>query len=217
MRARYEFGASCRHEVIAHGHFGGLWNGATTIDRADAERSLGLAPTALRIGLVGAPRAEKQVVQFLEAISKCARRDVEVVCWSLAYGEVAPDDARIAIAEQYQMVSQRRYAQRLAVCDVLAMPFDPDGEMLATGTAADALGLGIPVLSSGWEFLNETLADSAIVVGFDETTIARSIDAISSEDVENARRLSAARKADYEWLPLAVRTVGLFESVVLAR
>ena len=72
-------------------------------------------------------------------------------------------------------------------------------------------------MSSGWEFLNETLADSAIVVGFDETTIARSIDAISSEDVENARRLSATRKADYEWLPLAVRTVGLFESVVLAR
>ncbi len=216
MRARYAFAELCRHEVIPHGHFGGLWDDVANLDRAEAERQLGLASTTLRIGLVGAPRAEKHVLKFLDAVTRCARRDIEVVCWSLRYGESAPPDTRIAIAEQYKMVSEQRYAQRLSVCDVLAMPFDLDGEMLATGTVADALGLGIPVLSSGWEFLNEMLADAAIFVGDDADTIARSIDGITGSDLQSARSAARERKPSYDWQPLAVRTAEVFEAVVLS-
>ncbi len=56
MLARYEFGDRCRHEVIPHGHFGGMWRAAGVPDRATAEARLGLEPTAVRIGVVGAPR-----------------------------------------------------------------------------------------------------------------------------------------------------------------
>ncbi|MBX3286630.1 MAG: hypothetical protein KF703_14875, partial [Actinobacteria bacterium] len=61
MRERYRFAEGCRHEVIPHGHFGRMWERAGLPDRAEAERRLGLSPAGLRIGVVGAPRAEKLV------------------------------------------------------------------------------------------------------------------------------------------------------------
>src|SRR4029079_1998807 len=86
-------------------------------------------------------------------------------CWSLAWGEEAPDDPRIAIAEQYRHADERTYSTRLAACDVLAFPFDPEGDMLATGTVADAIGVGIPALVSDWPYLTETLGAAGIRVG----------------------------------------------------
>ena len=50
--------------------------------------------------------------------------------------------ARIAVAEPYAMVDVELYARRLAACDVVALPFRPDGEMLATGVASDVIGMG---------------------------------------------------------------------------
>jgi len=86
MIARYRFRPDCRHEVIPHGHFGELWPSTATTTRAEAETRLGLAPTGIRIGLVGAPRTDKHVGEFLDAVTHCGRDDLQVVCWSLAWG-----------------------------------------------------------------------------------------------------------------------------------
>ncbi len=217
MLDRYSFASTTRHEVIPHGHFGELWNRADTPDRVEAERQLGVTPCSLRIGIVGAPRVEKRVVEFLEGVVRSDRDDIQVVCWSLAPGEVAPGDgdARIAIAEQYRGVSESVYAQRLRICDVLALPFEPDGEMLATGTAADALGMGLPGLVTEWEYLREVLGESAILVGHEPNHIASALNALTAEQVETARAASIERRSQYGWESIAGRTFDLFEQVVL--
>ena len=98
MLARYEFGDGCRHEVIPHGHFGEMWEAAGIPEREVAEAALGLAPCALRIGIVGAPRVDKLVQAVLDGVAACERDDVQLVCWSLGPDDSVPDDPRIAIA-----------------------------------------------------------------------------------------------------------------------
>ncbi|HEX2577529.1 MAG TPA: glycosyltransferase, partial [Aquihabitans sp.] len=217
MRERYRFAEGCRHEVIPHGHFGDMWARAGLPAREEAERRLGLSPAALRIGIVGAPRAEKRVQEVLDAVTACERRDVELVCWSLSGAEDVPDDPRIALAERYRMVDQPTYATRLAACDVLALVFDVDGEMLATGAAADAVGLGMPALRSEWGYLVEHLGDAGIPVGQTAGSIAAALDALTPEALEAARRAASARRDELDWSGLADRTADLFERVVLRR
>ena len=215
MLARYEFRAECRHEVIPHGHFGDLWPLATTLTRAEVEQRLGLAPAGIRIGLVGAPRNDKKVVDFLEAVAACRRTDIQVVCWSLRIDETAPVDERIVVAERYRGVDAATYATRLAACDVLAFPFDPEGDMLATGTLADAIGVGIPALVSEWPFLTEMLGDAGITCGHTVPEITAALEALTTERLATARIAIDARKPAFEWAPLATKTADLFDRVVL--
>ncbi len=215
MLERYQFRADCRHEVILHGHFGELWPLATTLTRADAEARLGLPPAGIRIGIVGAPRVDKRVIEFLNGFAACKRDDLQVVCWSLRIDETAPVDDRIAIAQHYRGANEAIYATRLAACDVLAFPFDPDGDMLATGTVADAIGVGIPALVSDWPYLTEMLGAAGIPCGQTRESVTTAIEALTSEQVESARQATVALRPQFEWAPLAQRTAELFERVVL--
>ncbi len=215
MLERYRFRPDCRHEVIVHGHFGELWPLATTLTRAEAEARLGLPPAGIRIGIVGAPRVDKRVVEFLNGFAACARDDLQVVCWSLRIDEAAPVDDRIAIAEHYRGTNEATYATRLAACDVLAFPFDPEGDMLATGTVADAIGVGIPALVSDWPYLTEMLGDAGIPCGHTRESVTNSLGALTSEQVDSARQATIALRPQFEWTPLATRTAELFERVVL--
>jgi hypothetical protein len=215
MLARYSFRSDCEHVVIPHGHFAANFPAYATMSRADAERALGLAPVALRIGLVGAPRADKHVDAFLAGAVACARDDVQVVCWSLGFGEEPPDDPRVAVAERYREVDARTYALRLAACDAIALPFEPAGEMLATGTVFDAIGLGIPALVSDWPFLTETLGGAGIRVGHTAPEIAAALDALTGEALDAARHAMAALLPAYEWNAIADATFALFERVIL--
>ena len=215
MLARYRFRPNCRHEVIEHGHFGDLWQQATTLSRSEAEQRLGLEPAAIRIGLVGAPRADKRVREFLDGVVGSSRGDLEVVCWSLGFEETAPDDPRIAIAEQYRGADERTYATRLAVCDAIALPFDPEGEMLTTGTIADAIGLGIPALVSDWAYLTEMLGPAGIPVGHTAADISAALDRLDRPTLDAAAAATAALRGRFDWDPLARRTADLFERVIL--
>lgn len=214
MEGRYRFGPGCRHEVIPHGHFGALWQGAGVPERAEAERRLGLTPGRLRIGILGAPRAEKLVQVVLDAVVACSRDDVELVCWSLGPDDTVPDDARIAVARAYRMVGRAAYATRLAACDVLALVFDPDGEMLGTGAAADATGLGLPALRSEWGYLVEALGDGGIAAGHTVASVAAAIDGLTPEVLSTARAGAERRRSELDWAGLADRTAELFERVV---
>jgi glycosyltransferase involved in cell wall biosynthesis len=218
MTARYRFRPGCRHEVIPHGHFGDLW--ADRPARPDAEARLGLPPLppgGLRIGLLGAPRPDKHVAAFLTGFAACRRRDLQVACWSLAIGETAPDDPRIVVAETYRGVPPEEYAARLACCDLLALPFDPDGEMLATGTVADALGVGIPALVSDWPFLTETLGNAGIPCGHRPEAVRDALDGLDADRVAAAAVAARARRDELGWDHLAERTFVCLEDVVLNR
>ena len=215
MLARYSFRPECRHETIVHGHFGDLWPAAHTMTRAEAEHRLGFEPTNIRIGLVGAPREDKKVLEFLDAVTGCTREDIQVACWSLRIDQTAPDDPRIVVADRYRGVDDVSYATRLAACDVLAFPFDPDGDMLATGTVADAIGVGTPALVSEWPFLTEMLGDAGIPCGHQAADITRTLDSLTRADVDNAAAAMRALRPSFDWAPLALRTADLFDRVVL--
>ncbi|QYG95144.1 glycosyltransferase [Iamia sp. SCSIO 61187] len=216
MRARYAFGPDARHVVIPHGHFGGLWERHLP-DRAEAERRLGLPPLpagGVRIGVVGAPRAEKPVPVVLDAVAASERDDVQLCCWSLGPDDVVPDDPRIVVAEPYRQVDPAAYATRLAACDVLALVFDPDGEMLATGAAADATGVGLPALRSDWPYLAEALGAGGIPCGHTVASVAAAIDGLTPEVVAAARAGAERRRAEIGWDVLADPLVELYERVV---
>jgi glycosyltransferase involved in cell wall biosynthesis len=211
---RYPSPPGTRHVVIPHGHFGELWADHAPTDRAAAERALGLAPCRLRIGVVGAPRREKLVAELLRGVAASARTDVQVACWSLDRSDQVPDDPRIVVAETYEMTDAATYATRLAACDVLAMPFDPDGEMLATGTVFDAIGRGLPVLRSDWSFLVESLGDAGIPMGHTAASIAASIDGLDDDVIERARHAALVRRDELAWDLISARTLSLFEDVL---
>jgi hypothetical protein len=194
-----------------------MWRAAGLPDRESAEARLGLAPCGLRIGVVGAPRHEKLVQTVLDAVAACSRDDVQLACWSLSFTDRVPDDPRIVVAEQYRGCDPRTYATRLAACDVLALVFDPAGEMLATGTIADAIGAGIPVLGSDWPFLEEMLGGALLRGGHTVESLATAIDALTPDRVDEARAMTVALQPRFEWDPIAARTADLFERVVLRR
>lgn len=220
MRARYAFGPDVRHAVIPHGHFGDLWARHLPA-RADAEARLGLPPLpegGVRIGIVGAPRAEKRVQVVLDAVAASSRSDVQLACWSLrgapeAPAETVPDDPRIVAAEPYREVDRPTYAARLAACDVLALVFDADGEMLATGAAADATGLALPALRSDWGYLVEALGDGGIPCGQTVASVAEAIDGLTPDVLATARAGAERRRSDTGWDALAPDVLSLYERV----
>jgi len=214
IRERYRFAPGVRHVVIPHGHFGSLHRSAADVPRAELEADLGLAPTPLRIGLLGAPRQDKLVLEFLRGVAACRRDDLQVVCWSLRPDEVAPVDPRIAVAEPYDMVDAETYARRLAACDLLALPFDPDGEMLATGLAADVIGLGLGALVSDWGYVAEVLGEAGIPCGHTASSIAAALDTLDVERVPAARAAARERQGELAWTVIAERTLVLFDEVV---
>lgn len=217
MRERYRFPDTTRHVVIPHGHFGSLYAAAADRPRAEIEAELSLPPCGRRIGLLGAPRAEKEVQAFLDGFAGSGRDDLQLVCWSLGPDDVVPDDPRIVAAEPYEMVDADLYARRLVACDLLALPFDPGGEMLATGVAADVVGLGLGALVSDWGYLAEVLGPAGIPCGHTPGSITAALDALTEEQVRAARAASRSLQAAQSWLVVAEQTLALFDEVVLAK
>jgi len=167
---RYRFRTDARQVVLPHLHWGEAVDEAGIPDRAGSEREMSLEPAGpehgvMRLGVVGAPRAEKQVQQVLDAFAATDRPDLRLFVSSLS-GEVVPDDERIT-ARTYEFQSPRDYFTQLRCLDALVMPFLPEG-MLTTGTVGDAIALGLPALVSDWPFLEESLGGAGL--GYDGTT-----------------------------------------------
>ena len=212
--ARWPEAAGAAHHVIPHGHFGDLYAPLLTRSRAELEAAAGWSPCTLRLGLVGAPRHEKHVQAVLDAVAASGRRDVQLACWSLGPDDVVPDDERIVVAEPYAMVEPDSYAERLALCDVLVLPFDPDGEMLATGTAADVIGMGSAALVSSWGYLAEALGGAGIPGGHTVDALVEAIDALDTDAVAAARAAAVELQAATAWPVVADATMAVFEQVV---
>jgi glycosyltransferase involved in cell wall biosynthesis len=208
--ARYSYAPRARHVVIPHGHFGNLMG--ETVDREAAEASLGLRSGVLRFGVLGAPRPEKRADIAMAAVAASSRDDIELLVCS---GLPAPDDPRIVVLPP-KRVSRQEYNRRLAVIDVLVMPFD-DGEMLTTGTVGDAVGLGLPSLLSSWPYLAEALGDAGIRYGSSVSDLGRCIDALDTQQLERARRAALRLQADYDWNRLAELHFELLEQVGTAK
>lgn len=205
MLATYRFREGARHVVIPHGHFGELMPEVDDFDRGEVEHELGLEPCAIRIGIVGAPRAEKQTQQFMETFAHVDRDDLQLLVLSLDEDETGPDDPRI-VALPYEFVDRTTYNRRLAAIDVLALPFDPDGSMLTTGVVADVIGLGRPAIASTWGYLTETLGDAALVYD-DHEALADLLAHLDAAALARAAEASAARQDATSWARAAQLTL----------
>jgi len=211
MRRDFRFGDHARHRVIPHGHFGNLMPEIAGIDRAAAEAELGLTPCATRIGVVGAPREEKKTQMLMDAFARVPRDDLQLVVLSLGPEDVVPDDPRIH-GVPHETVPREVFNRRLATIDVLAIPIE-GGDYLTTGQFADAVGLGIPAISSDWPFLVEMLGEAAIVYGAGPDALERCLRELDPARLEHAAADSRALQAEYDWSRIAGLTADLLESL----
>lgn len=213
--ARYRFGPGAEHRVIFHGHFGNLTGDLEAIDRAEAERELGLTPGKVRLGVIGAPRAEKQTAMVMDAFAACGRDDLELLVCSLGPGETARDHPGI-VALAYDMVPREVYNRRLRVLDALVLPFAPGG-MLTTGTVGDAIAAGIPSIVSDWPFLAEVLGDAAIGYGRTRDDLVDCLRSLDQATLDRAGAAARALRPRDDWSRVAELTFELLEAVGTSR
>lgn len=212
MEADYGYGDHTRHLVAPHGHWGQRLEPLRPAGgKAEAEESLGLSPAGLRLGIIGAPREEKNVQLVIDAVHACERDDVQLCVWSLA-GEELPDDDRIVVAEQYELVDLEVYARRLFSLDALVMPYREP--MLTTGVAADAIGAGIGSVVSDWGYLDEALGPAGIPYGSTVEDLAACIDSLSDDELHSAGAAATALQADTDWSTVAETTYNFIEGLV---
>lgn len=211
MRRTFAYGEHTLHRVIPHGHFGNLTGDAGRIDRAEAEAELGLVPCAARIGVIGAPRKEKKVQMLMEAFAAAAPDGFQLFVPCLGPDETPPDDPRI-VTLPFAHVPREVFNRRLATLDCLAMPIE-GGDYLTTGQFADAVGWGLPALTSDWPFLVETLGEAAIVYGRGRADLERCLAGLDVRRLARAAAASRVLQAPLGWDAIGSRTADLLEEL----
>jgi hypothetical protein len=210
VEERYHYRDDAVHAVIPHPHFGHLsTERAPQGPGADGEDLRADAP--IRLGILGAPRAEKDVQSVLDAFAATTRDDLELHVWSLA-DEVVPEDPRIH-AEPYRMVDRARYDERLRSLDALVLPF-AEADMITTGTAGDVVGAGIAALVSDWGYLAETLGEAGIPYGDD---LAATLQRLDRSTLETAAAEARSRRESCSQERVAALHLALFETVGTTR
>jgi hypothetical protein len=195
--------------VIGHGHWGARFAPHAAAERAQVEADLGLSPCAIRLGVVGAPRREKDVQRVLDAFHACSRDDLQLLVVCLQ-DEHVPDDPRI-VALPASHVPEHVYYRRLVAIDALVLPFE-DG-MLMTGTVFDAIGAGKAALISDWPLLHAVLGDAAIAYGATREDLTRCLDALSIDRVGRSAAAMRALQARTDWSGIALQTHALLEEI----
>jgi hypothetical protein len=213
-RERYQYRRDAVHRVIPHLHWGELTEATGPLTRQEAERALDLEPCALRFGVVGAPRAEKDAQLVLEAFAATKRDDAQLLVCSLDRERV-PDDTRIR-ALPYEMVPRPLYDQRLRCIDVFVLPFSASG-MLTTGTVGDVVAMGAPALVSAWPYLYEALGGAAIPYGTSADDLTDAIEQLDAATVARAATASRTLQAAYAPTRVAAMLLEVLEELGTAK
>jgi hypothetical protein len=207
--ARYSYREDALHRLIPHGHWGRQFAVLAGIDRREVEAELGLEPCAMRLGVVGAPRIEKDVQLVLDAFHACSRDDLQllVVCIE---GEDVPDDPRIlALPARHENVFV--YYQRLAAIDAIVFPFREG--MLMTGTAFDAIGGRKAAIVSDWPLLHEVFGDAAIRYGSTREDLRDCLEALTPEKLAASAAAMEGLQRQTGWSDIAEQHFELLEEL----
>ena len=183
-----------------------------SIDRREAETALDLRPGVLRLGVIGAPRPDKDVGLVIDAVRASSRDDIELLVLSLGPDDPpVVDDPRIH-TYPYEFVPRSTYNRRLRTIDVLVQPF-ATGEILTTGTVGDAVGLGLASLVSDWPFLAEVLGNAAIPYGRTREDLTRCIDSLDTGQLTAASAAARRLQSEQSWERAAEATFAVLEQV----
>lgn len=203
----YSYNEHCSHHVIPHGHWGDHYASHLGTKRRVVEIAEGWSPAGLRLGVVGTPRAEKDLQLVVDAVAASTRDDLQLVIRVDNSVEV-PDDPRI-IADTGHLDSAA-YLRRMMAFDALVLPFTRPG-MLTTGTAFDCIGAGVPAITSDWDFFDETFDGADIRFGNTAEGLTRIIDALTAEQLTGAAEATAALRPRFDWESIAERTLAVLE------
>jgi glycosyltransferase involved in cell wall biosynthesis len=214
LRARYQIREQAKHAIIFLLGGRNKRSVVSPAKRARLEAALGLTAVPIRIGIFGTTRRERLVTEFLEGFARTTRDDTQVTCWSLTDQDVVPRDPRIVIPRRTRHVHDRTFRRMLAVCDVIAVPYQVDGEMLTTGFASSAVEAGIGVLRTDWPYLKEVLGDAAIPIGNDVEGFSMALSRLGVDDIERAKRTSSRLRSSHSWRTIAAQYEEFYESVL---
>jgi glycosyltransferase involved in cell wall biosynthesis len=165
----------------------------------------------LRLGVIGAPRPGKRVDLVMEAVARSTREDIDLVTFSLRGNEPPPSDHRI-VAERYLYVDQSEYDVWLGMIDLLVLPFDGN-HMLTTGVVADAIGRGLPCLTSAWPYLGETLGEAALPYGSSVADLRERLETLTATDIEEAAGKMAVLRQRYDWTRIGAQYLRLWDEL----
>lgn len=204
VRQRWPFRSGARHVLVPHGHFGNLapaGGSERRRRRVAAEARLGLRVGALRLGVVGAPRPEKDVQTVIDAVHAVSRDDVELLVASGRGDERVPADPRIHVLP-YDFVTRDEYEDRLSTVDVAVLPF-ADGELLTTGTVGDVVAHGLPAVTGPWPYLAEVLGEAALPYDGSADGLCALIEGLTPEVLARAATAARALRDRYDWSVVA--------------
>jgi glycosyltransferase involved in cell wall biosynthesis len=211
IRAELPFREDARHVVIPHGHFGE--QRIRSRSRAEIEASLGLPPCAMRFGAVGRWQKEKQIELAMEAFTKAARPDQQFVVTAYLPGAPKPADPRIIFLPRGAYMSREQFSDYVILCDALVTAHVGGRSYLTSGFIADAIGEGIPVIVSRWEFFLEMLGDAAFYHDNTVDSLAAVFASMTEADLERGKKLSRALQPKFAWPALAAKTLALYRSL----
>ena len=135
-----------RIAVVSHPHYTDVYRSG--IGREEAERALGLTPTALRYVFLGAIRRYKGVLKLIDAFKRLDCADAQL----LVAGKVRNDEQLLeeigcGIGGDHRIVLQPGFIadddiqKYMAVADVVVLPYS---EALTSGAAILAMSFGRP-------------------------------------------------------------------------
>jgi hypothetical protein len=211
IRAELPFRADAKHVVIPHGHFGA--QRVATRTRAEIEASLGLPSCAMRFGITGGWRKQKQVEMIMAAFSKAARPGQQLVVTAYTSETERPDDPRIVFLPRGGFMTRDQVTDYTHICDALVSAHGGGGSYLTSGLTADAIGEGIPMLVPHWEFFHEMLGDAAFYHDNMLDSLAAAFASITEEDLARGRAAFRALQPAFAWPALAAKTLTFYRSL----
>lgn len=207
MTGAFSYRNDAIHDVIPHGHYAA---GLTICeDRIECERRLGLAPCALRFGVLGRPQPEKRVADIVRAFLAGAGSDRQLLVTALGSGERLPSDPRLAYRPRSRWLAREEIAMQVKCCDCL-VAWHGGGSHLTSGLVADAIGAGIPMLvNADWEYWREIMGTAALTY-VDEDGLAEAFAAVTPADIARGALAAASLRPAHDWTKVAQETARVF-------
>jgi hypothetical protein len=211
IRDELPFRPDAKHVVIPHGHF--AERRVSIRSRKEIEASLGLPACAMRFGITGGWRKEKQIDLIMAAFSKAARPDQQLVVTAYTPETVKPDDTRIIFLPRGPYMTREEVTEYTHLCDALVSAHSGSVSYLTSGLGADAIGAGIPMLVPHWEYFHETLGDAPFYHENRVDSLAALFRSITEQDLQRGKAAFRALQPTYAWPALATKTLTFYRSL----
>lgn len=214
MRRELPYRPHAVHAVIPHGHYGEQMR--TDRSRSELERELELPPCEIRIGLVGRSQKERGIALILEAFAACRRPGLQLLVQAIGPQDPCPVDPRIIARPRIGWLPRAEIARHVNVCDALVVA-NEGPTYLTSGTYADAVGVGIPLIVNQWPFFREILGGAGLYFDGTAAGLTSLFDALTPESVRSAGLAAQALQPRYAWPTVAGQLLEFYNRLGLAR